>query len=151
MPTTRLGIVYIDQAQSQKELTANNAFDRIDDVAKAFLTHSEHVADGEEYVLPYAYDGTSRTYDLKAIRVRCAGAPSSTLTVTAEKSTGSGAFSGTTLLGSSFTIASSVFEGSRTSSFSGATGLASGTKIKIGLSSSGQTGSRILLEFQEII
>jgi hypothetical protein len=152
MPATpRLAIVYVEQAQSQKELTVNSGFDRIDDVALGFLTHDAHVADGEEYVLPYAYDGSARTFDLKAIRIRCAGAPSSTLTITAEKSTGAGTFSGTTLLSTAFTITSGVFEGSRTTGFSGATGLTSGTKIKVGLSSSGQTGGRVLLEFQEII
>ena len=151
MPTTRLAIDYVDQAQSQKEVTVNEGFDRIDESALTYLTKDIRIADGEECVLPYGYDGTSRSFDLKAIRVRCAGAPTSTLTITAEKSTGSGAFSGTTLLSSSFTIANGTYEGARTSSFSGATGLASGTKIKISLSSSGQTGSRILLEFQEII
>jgi hypothetical protein len=150
--TTNLGIVYVEQAQSQKELTVNNGFDRIDEAALIFLTHDAHLDSGEEYVLPYASDGTPRTFDLTAIRIRCAGAPSSTLTITANKSTGSGAFSGTSLLdGTAFTITSGVFEGSRTTGFSANTGLTSGTKIKIDLTSSGQTGAKIHLEFKEII
>ena len=152
MPSTSiLGIVYVEQAQSQKELTVNNGFDRIDEAALLFLTHDAHLDSSEEYVLPYAYDGTSRTFDLSAIRIRCAGAPSSTLTITANKSTSSGSFSGTNLLGTAFTIASGTFEGSRTTGFSAHTGLTSGTKIKIDLTSSGQTGGKIHLEFKEIV
>jgi hypothetical protein len=149
--TARIGITLIEEAQSQKATTVNEGFQRIDDAMEPVKTFSRSVADGEVLVLPYSYDGTSRSFDLKAIRLRCETAPSSTLTITAEKYAGSVAFSGTSVLSSSFTIASGAFEGSRTTGFTGSTGLTSGTKIKVGLSASGQAGSRIGLEFEEIV
>jgi hypothetical protein len=70
-------------------------------------------ADSGEVVMPFATDGTSVNYSIKAIRLRvgvAGGAPA----VTIEKSTGSGVFSASTV--GTVTLSSGAYEGSNTTS-----------------------------------
>lgn len=146
MPSTsRLGIVYVEQAQSQKEVSVNAGFDVIDDAAVATKTlvlgGTGMHADGFNPVetLPYGYDGSTRNFVLKAVRFRTELAVGSSLDIELFHNSGSGAIGTTSVFSSTFSMASGQREAARTTGFS-ATSFSSGHKFQFTLPDEWFTG-----------
>lgn len=154
--TARLGIVEVEQAQSQKEVTVNAGFQKVDDAAITFKTYEmefqwlgfEISSDARvPKILPYAYDGTSRTFVLKRVHYRCEST-SSGISLDVSKYTGTGAASPTTMLSAGLT--DGAHENTFTSGFTSAT-CHSGDKVWPSLDNDGPNGMTVLLVFEETL